>query len=216
MFYTDLPHRVTSVTSGLRVTLTFKVYAKKTIDEDSPTHKKRKLHDDDSSDDDDDNHEEVEEEDDDEKDESSVERLFELARQNKHNAIGIIMSHDYTISSNFLKGKDELLKRLLGPSATLTLIPIQVSEDEDIPVEETGTYSSDVYPMSEAHLEYILDKRDTPTEELFCHNIPFFNFQSGYSWSEESIESCEYTGNESQDGSKSSLSLSMALIIHGF
>jgi hypothetical protein len=195
MFYTDLPHQVTRVTSGLRVTLSFKVFVDDVdVFDDIDAHKRRKIK---------------------VKEKENVELFLKLAKNSGKDAIGIILSHDYSISSNFLKGKDEIFKRLLGPFVKIHLMPIQVVEDGHHDYDELGEYTSNVYPMSEEHLEFLMEKKtEEPILPFETSNIPFFELESGSLWDSREQRACAHTGNESQPGSKNSIYINVALIIY--
>jgi hypothetical protein len=144
---------------------------------------------------------------------------------NVNGTFGIMLSHMYAIKAMSLKGSDKFIH-----SALLTLknrhvflLPV-VTEFSGQYGEGFKLYTeSSVYPLTDAHVDYLLNKTDEEPTHLSpdvkwddVSNIPFFayNFNfDGFQWSSFRQPYCESMGNNSAPGREDSLYIHMAMIV---
>lgn len=192
LFFTDVVHEVLEIEKGYRVTLAFKVFAKQqTLDQADY----KQL-----------NHN------------AAVVKIAGLL-QNRELPYGLLLSHEYVLEDNpQLKGQDLLLEEALKqlPGVKLNRLPVVVT------LQGTSQYSEGpsgrichtaVYPFTDKHIDFLLEKRVSPPKDMFKEHIEFFSFGTNFVWSEQEESAVAHTGNESRAGSKDSIYFNHAIIV---
>jgi hypothetical protein len=137
---------------------------------------------------------------------------------------GLVLAHNYSLESSWVDS-DAIHVAALYQVQELKIFPVPILEKVKYEIlygEPVVDFSSMVYPLTEAHLNHIVNKTEYPVmadpqlQDLFENTmIPFYQLakKQGYNWSHDRNDFAEYTGNESQPGDVNSIYLSWALIV---
>lgn len=209
MFYTDVPHKVTTCTEGIRVILSFKIYKV-----DKPVSMLPRV---DTIED----ARRVE-------DESMMKFMSAVACHSDEEVptVGFLFSHEYPLSKQSLdpsmfKGQDAILFRAITNPAVVkdwwvAMVKVETTMEQeyyDAPQETTSI----VKLIDESKIMEKIGVGTTPATSASSlpdklEDIPFFDFGSGYEWKNEEDSGAEHTGNESRAASADSLYIHLALI----
>ena len=216
MFYTDCPHEVEKYydysTNGkksepcIRATISFKIYEDVSVPQVSRDILKaqkivqyiKKLRDSSNR---------------------ASEEAPEYLKNIKGEKLGFILSHDYSLDINSLKGDDALILeavKLLG--VEYKLVPILQHFYLSSYHGESSTedeYSSKVYLLSEHNIHYILDDGVTEPDPLNSEfdNVTFYNFKRKlFEWSTQQQQYIEFAGNSAEPELHNSVYISRAII----
>jgi hypothetical protein len=203
-FYPDLIHNVTKLTKGIRANISFKIYASD-IDESLTSATKLLL------------------------DNTDFPHKFLTDICHKQKKFGIILSHDYSLEAEHLKGTDRIyydLFKYFGCNIKVlpALIKLTGRAYHD---DNEYTCNSSVYVLTDKALEYVSNSDSCTTKPLddheiyhdiyhngINHEITFYNEAKGYKWYKDSQCYYQYTGNECQPAEINSLYLHRVLIIN--
>lgn len=194
MFYSDCPHKVKTKKGykgeAYRTTLTFKIYS----DEDEISDFKKE----------------------DEIKEDKINKTIEVLKVFEDSTpFGFLLGYNYSLETETLKGADliivEALKRM---GKKITIIPVinKFYLYSYHQMDDTDECSSDVYPFTRDHIDFLLGKKDKQPKLPF-KNVNFYSLKGGYVWSHNSQDYAEYTGNEAQPEEENSIYLYRAVIV---
>ena len=188
-FYPDCVHEVHEIKKGIRTTITFKVFAKSNKDCNIYTKIEKTSN-------------------------MIISILKEISPLCEDKIFGLILSHEYNIDSNILKGADQVYYRAIQKMGwSVFILPILVYLDGEYG-EDESTITCKVYPLLESNIDFVLGKTKYPITSYDNKDIPFFHLDGkGLVWSSHETPYCQYTGNECQPGEENSIYINKALII---
>ena len=127
---------------------------------------------------------------------------------------GILLSHDYSLNSEQLKGTDALWhKAFTKLGATLHIIPVLVKINcTNYEHNRDYNYTSNVFPLTTEHIDCLLGNGELPPP-LFDDEINFFSIDKGYQWQYDHQNFAEHVGNECQPEEEDSIYLHRAILI---
>lgn len=201
MFYTDCPHEVSYGSwNEIRGTIAFKIFYN-TVQENNNEENK-----------------DCENGNDEITINKTVEYIQKLEKmQNeileKQN-FGFFLGHGYSLETETFKGKDHILISALNKlDKKYIVIPVvhkwYLSGDTEMGEVEA---SSNVYPFTESHIDYILSNKDKPVDKV--GDVQFYRVNgTDYVWKDDHQDAAEFTGNESRAEEQNSIYLSRAIII---
>lgn len=137
----------------------------------------------------------------------------------KEEQFGIVLSHDYSINEEALKGIDlvfvNAIKQL--PNVEFTIIPILNNVMGYYPCEgseENREYDSQIYALTSDVINYSLKKSSKKPVDIVSEPINFYSLDlTAFCWKNNYNEPAQYTGNESRPGEEDSLYISRAIIV---
>ncbi len=187
-FYPDCPHQVMPFKKGLRSTMAFKIYA---VEDNNDTVIEEVIGD-------------------------NLAKIIEL--NEVFPSFGILLSHDYSLNSDQMKGNDALWYKLLSQlNAKIMIIPVMVKIDTCYyyEYESEASYKNQIYPLTPDHINYLMGQGDLPDELIDEEDVTFFAIgKEGYKWKYDYTSYCEHTGNECQPEEEDSIYLHRAMIVY--
>lgn len=204
MFYTDCPHEVEKYydySNGkkselcIRATLSFKIYEDVSVPQVSKdTLKAQNIS-------------------------KYIQKLRDFSSK-EDRKLGFILSHDYSLDINSLKGDDALILeavKLLG--VEYKLVPILQHFYLSSYHGESSTedeYSSKVYLLSEHNIDYLLERNGVEDVDPLndgLQDVVFYNFKRKlFEWSKEQQQYSSFQGNEACPEEINSVYISRAII----
>lgn len=227
-FYTDCPHRVCLVEDGVRATLTFKIFsdgdgdgtaanrparssarlaaaAAAALDSSktagaAPQYQTSKELD------------------------SAIGALLQAARAKARRAVGLLLSHSYSISTQDFKGTDAMLHQALAAKGVrMASFPVLVHDKGSWYGPDCGSgdgdeFESQVFALTDDHVNWLLGKggaagRKRPKNPDGCKDLDFYTLGTGHTLKSHGQSYIEHTGNESQPEEQDSLYVHRALVL---
>jgi len=207
-FFTDVPHRATEVyQNGIRATIAFKIYYKDNYsgitkfdsrfdgltDVEKIKHLEIELG----------------------LGKNLAEKIIEFKKVAGDQKFGFLFGHSYSVHASSLKGSDAALVGVLTMLGyKFTILPVihkvYIHSFHD---GQDDILESNVYPLTDAHIDYILNRGTKPNEDF--SDINFYSVKwTDYAWKNEHQDFVEFCGNESRPEEENSIYLSRAIIFH--
>ena len=140
---------------------------------------------------------------------------------------GIFLDRQYCMGTSKLSGFDTILLtaaysrkdncRIYTLPVVTKFRGVRPVGDDDYNKDSAET---EVYPITEAHVEVLLGRRSSATSEVTwlkdVKDIPFYHLglkKNTVTWADINDDGSEYTGNESRPASQDSIYLSYSLVV---